>query len=181
MLLGKLHYKSTSKLTKKLNLATPLRLETLKFIGHFCWWFSSLLTHHPSSLTQTHLVLDILLPPYTTITNKCLLVSHKQPITHKRLQSQRLSHNTHSKNKPHSTRPCLINTHPPKFQLNICCTELGIFLSLHTMPINPPFLFPMEPLMFTFYFTIEGYDVFITIKLFPHINLKMAESTVNFS
>ena len=62
-----------------------------------------------------------------------------------------------------------------------CCTELGIFLSLHTMPINPSFLFPMEPLMFTFYFTVEGYDVFITIELFPYIDVIMAESTINSS
>ena len=60
-------------------------------------------------------------------------------------------------------------------------TELGIFLSLHTMPINPSFLFPMEPLMFTFYFTVEGYDVFITIELFPYIDVIMAESTINSS
>ena len=47
------------------------------------------------------------------------------------------------------------------------------------MPINPPFLFPMEPLMLTFYFPVEGYDVFIMIELFPHINLIMVESTIH--
>lgn len=46
------------------------------------------------------------------------------------------------------------------------------------MPINP-FLLPMEPLIFTFCFTIEGYNVFVTMELFPHINVMMAESTVN--
>ena len=35
--------------------------------------------------------------------------------------------------------------------------------------------------MFTFYFTIEGYDVFIMVELFPHINVMMAESTINSS
>ena len=35
--------------------------------------------------------------------------------------------------------------------------------------------------MFTFYFTIEGYDVFITIELLPHIDVIMAESTMNSS
>ena len=46
------------------------------------------------------------------------------------------------------------------------------------MPINP-FPLPMEPLIFTFYFTIEGYNVYVTIELFPHIDVMMAESTMN--
>ena len=46
------------------------------------------------------------------------------------------------------------------------------------MPINR-FPLPMEPLIFTFYFTVEGYNVYVTIKLFPHINVMMAESTIN--
>ena len=46
------------------------------------------------------------------------------------------------------------------------------------MPISP-FLLPMEPLIFTFCFTVEGYNVFVTIELFPHIDVMMAESTVN--
>ena len=58
---------------------------------------------------------------------------------------------------------------------------MGIFLSFHTMPMNPSFLFPMESLMFTFYFTVEGYDVFIKVELFPHINVIMAESKMNSS
>ena len=49
------------------------------------------------------------------------------------------------------------------------------------MPINPPFFLPMDPLIFTFYFTIEGYDVFVTIEHFPHIDVTMAESTINSS
>ena len=49
------------------------------------------------------------------------------------------------------------------------------------MPINPQFFLPMEPLIFTFYFTVEGYDVFVTVELFPHINVTMAESTINSS
>ena len=49
------------------------------------------------------------------------------------------------------------------------------------MPMNPSFLFPMESLMFTFYFTVEGYDVFIKVELFPHINVIMAESKMNSS
>ena len=49
------------------------------------------------------------------------------------------------------------------------------------MPINPPFFLPMEPLIFTFYFTVEGYDVFVTIELFPHIDVIMDESTINSS
>ena len=38
---------------------------------------------------------------------------------------------------------------------------------------------PMEPLIFTFYFMIEGYNVYVTIELFPHIDVMMAESTMN--
>ena len=38
---------------------------------------------------------------------------------------------------------------------------------------------PMEPLIFTFYFMVEGYNVYVTIKLFPHIDVMMAESTMN--
>ena len=33
--------------------------------------------------------------------------------------------------------------------------------------------------MFNFYFTVEGYDVFIMIKLFPHIDVIMVKSTMN--
>ena len=46
------------------------------------------------------------------------------------------------------------------------------------MPINP-FLLPMEPLIFTFCFTIEGYNVFVTIEFFSYIDVMMAESTIN--
>ena len=49
------------------------------------------------------------------------------------------------------------------------------------MPINPPFFLPRELLTFTFYFTVEGYGVFITIELFPHIDVMMVESTINSS
>ena len=38
---------------------------------------------------------------------------------------------------------------------------------------------PMEPLFFTFYFMVEGYNVYVTIELFPHIDIMMAESTMN--
>ena len=46
------------------------------------------------------------------------------------------------------------------------------------MPINP-FLLPMEPLIFTFCFTIEGCNVFVTMEFFPHIDIMMAKSTMN--
>ena len=46
------------------------------------------------------------------------------------------------------------------------------------MPINP-FPLPMEPLIFTFYFTVEGYNIYVTIEIFPHIDVMMAESTMN--
>ena len=38
---------------------------------------------------------------------------------------------------------------------------------------------PMEPLIFTFYFTVKGYNVYVTIKLFAHIDVMMAGSTMN--
>ena len=37
----------------------------------------------------------------------------------------------------------------------------------------------MELLIFTFYFTLEGYNVYVTIELFPHIDVMMTESTMN--
>ena len=46
------------------------------------------------------------------------------------------------------------------------------------MPINH-FLLRMEPLIFTFCFTVEGYNVFVTVKLFTGIDVMMAESTIN--
>ena len=38
---------------------------------------------------------------------------------------------------------------------------------------------PMEPLIFTIYFTVEGYNVYVTIELFPHIDVIMVESIMN--
>ena len=38
---------------------------------------------------------------------------------------------------------------------------------------------PMEPLIFTFYFMVEGYNVYITIDLFPHISVMMAKNIMN--
>ena len=49
------------------------------------------------------------------------------------------------------------------------------------MPINPPFFLLIEPSIFTFYFTVEGYDVFVTIELFPHIDVMIVESTIKSS
>ena len=46
------------------------------------------------------------------------------------------------------------------------------------MPINH-FPLPMEPFIFTFYFTVEGYNVYVTIKLFPHIDVMMAKSIMS--
>ena len=43
-----------------------------------------------------------------------------------------------------------------------------------------PLLFvTMEPLIFIFYFTVKGYNVYVTIELFPRINVMMAESKMN--
>ena len=46
------------------------------------------------------------------------------------------------------------------------------------MSINP-FSLPMEPLIFTFYFMVKGHNVYVTIELLPHIDVMMAESTMN--
>ena len=37
----------------------------------------------------------------------------------------------------------------------------------------------MESYIFTFYFTIEGYNVYVTIEPFPNIDVMMAESIMN--
>ena len=36
----------------------------------------------------------------------------------------------------------------------------------------------MEPLIIVYYYD-EEYNVFVTIEFFPHIDVKMAESTIN--
>ena len=38
----------------------------------------------------------------------------------------------------------------------------------------------MEPLIIVYYYYYEGYNVFVTIEFFPHIDVMMAESTINF-
>ena len=35
----------------------------------------------------------------------------------------------------------------------------------------------MEPLVFTFCFSIEGYNEFVTMEFFPHIDVVVAKST----
>ena len=37
----------------------------------------------------------------------------------------------------------------------------------------------MELLIFSFYFMVEGYNVYVTIELFLHIDVMMAENTMN--
>ena len=37
----------------------------------------------------------------------------------------------------------------------------------------------MEHLIFTFCFTVKGYNVFITIEFFPYIDVMMPTSTIN--
>ena len=44
---------------------------------------------------------------------------------------------------------------------------------------NNPFLFTIEPLVFTFCFTIEGYNVFVTMEFFSHIDVMIARSTMD--
>ena len=36
----------------------------------------------------------------------------------------------------------------------------------------------MEPLIIVYYYYDEGYNVFITIEFFPHIDVMMAKSTI---
>ena len=37
----------------------------------------------------------------------------------------------------------------------------------------------MEPLNIVYYYYDEGYNVFVTIEFFPHIDVMMVESTIN--
>ena len=37
----------------------------------------------------------------------------------------------------------------------------------------------MKPLIIVYYYD-EGYNVFVTIEFFPHIDIMMTESTINF-
>ena len=37
----------------------------------------------------------------------------------------------------------------------------------------------MEPLIIIYYYYDEGYNVFVTIEFFPHIDVMMVESTIN--
>ena len=46
------------------------------------------------------------------------------------------------------------------------------------MPNNPFFL-TMEPLIFTFCFSIEGYNVFVTMKFLHRIDVVVAKSTLD--
>ena len=36
----------------------------------------------------------------------------------------------------------------------------------------------MEPLIIVYYYYNEGYNVFVTIEFFPHIDVMMVESTI---
>ena len=38
---------------------------------------------------------------------------------------------------------------------------------------------PIEPLIYIFYFTVKRYNVYVTIELFLHVDVVMAESTMN--
>ena len=38
---------------------------------------------------------------------------------------------------------------------------------------------PIEPLIYIFYFTVKRYNVYVTIELFPHIDVLMVESIMN--
>ena len=37
----------------------------------------------------------------------------------------------------------------------------------------------MEPLIIVYYYYEEGYNVFVTIEFFPHIDVMKTESTIN--
>ena len=49
-------------------------------------------------------------------------------------------------------------------------------LSFH--PIFPLLFVTMKPLIIVYYYD-EWYNVFVTIEFFPHIDIMMAESTIN--
>ena len=50
---------------------------------------------------------------------------------------------------------------------NICCTELGIFLSLHSILFFPLLFETTEPLIIVYYYD-EEYNVFVTTDFFSH-------------
>ena len=37
----------------------------------------------------------------------------------------------------------------------------------------------MEPLIIVYYYYDEGYNLFVTIEFFPHIDVMITESTIN--
>ena len=37
----------------------------------------------------------------------------------------------------------------------------------------------MEPLIIVYYYYDKGYNVFVTIEFFPHIDVMITESTIN--
>ena len=45
--------------------------------------------------------------------------------------------------------------------------------------LNNHFLLTTEPLVFTFCFTVGGYNLFVTMEFFPHIDVMMAECTID--
>ena len=47
-------------------------------------------------------------------------------------------------------------------------TLAGISLSLH-LTLGSSLLVIMEPMIFVYSFTIEGYDVIVTVEFFPHV------------
>ena len=70
------------------------------------------------------------------------------------------------------------HTYSARILIGYLLHEAEISLSFHTMP-NNLFLLTIEPLFFTFCFSIEWYNVFATMEFFPHIDVVMVESTLD--
>ena len=90
---------------------------------------------------------------YTFLLHKRPITNHNQP----KLPPWNLA------NKKAS--PYIPPTFPLRILVTTCCTKLGFPLSLHTMP-NNSFFITMKPLIFTYCFTIGGYNVFETFGIF---------------
>ena len=46
--------------------------------------------------------------------------------------------------------------------------EISLFCPSSHTKLSPSFVI-IDPIVFVYYFTIEGYNIFVTIEFFPHV------------
>ena len=71
-----------------------------------------------------------------------------------------------------------MNTHTHQ-NLSLILVALSWDLSLLIPSYFSSFICNYGTFNFYFYFMVEGYNVYVTIELFPYIDIMMAESTMN--